>query len=104
MRIKISSAKLPMARSKWKSNHVSLSSIKTLSHVIAGSHKPRSIRLWSRDSVITPGMVGLTIEVYDGRRHVPVYITDNKIGYKLGQFVATRTFTSHIKKDKRAKR
>lgn len=93
-----------MSRSRRKFRYVSLSSIKTLSHVRAGSRKPRSILLWSRDSVITPGMVGLTVEVYDGRKHVPVYITDSKIGYKLGQFVSTRTFTSHIKKDKRTKR
>ncbi len=93
-----------MVRSKWKSSHLSLGSLKTLSHFQAGLERPRSVLIWSKSSTITPGMVGLTVEVYDGRQHVPVYVTDNKIGYKFGHFVTSRTFRSHIKKDKRSKR
>jgi small subunit ribosomal protein S19 len=49
-------------------------------------------------------MLGLTISVYNGRQHVPVFITDQLVGHKLGEFVSTRTFKSHIKADKKAKR
>lgn len=55
----------------------------------------RVIRTWSRDSTIVPEMVGHTIAVHDGRRHVPVYITEEMIGHKLGEFAPTRTFRGH---------
>ena len=53
------------------------------------------IRTWSRASTITPEMVGLTIAVHDGRRHVPVFVTENMVGHKLGEFSPTRTFKKH---------
>ena len=53
------------------------------------------IRTWSRASVIFPQMVGHTIAVHDGRRHVPIYITENMVGHRLGEFAPTRTFRSH---------
>ena len=53
------------------------------------------IRTWSRRSTIFPEMVGHTIAVHDGRRHIPVYITENMVGHKLGEFALTRTFRSH---------
>ena len=53
------------------------------------------IKTWSRSSVIMPDMIGLTIAVHDGRRHVPVFITENTVGHKLGEFVPTRTFKMH---------
>ena len=53
------------------------------------------IRTWSRASTIMPDMVGLTIAVHDGRRHVPVLITENMVGHKLGEFAPTRTFRGH---------
>jgi small subunit ribosomal protein S19 len=53
------------------------------------------IKTWSRDSTIFPEMVGLTIGVHDGRRHVPIYITENMVGHKLGEFALTRTFRGH---------
>ena len=59
------------------------------------------IRTWSRASTIMPEMVGLTIGVHDGRRHVPVYITENTVGHKLGEFAPTRTFRGHIAKSER---
>jgi small subunit ribosomal protein S19 len=54
------------------------------------------IRTWSRWSTIVPEMVGLTIGVHDGRRHVPIYITENMVGHKLGEFAPTRTFRGHM--------
>lgn len=53
------------------------------------------IKTWSRSSTILPQMVGLTIGVHDGRRHVPIYITENMVGHKLGEFALTRTFRGH---------
>ena len=53
------------------------------------------IRTWSRSSTIFPQMVGHTIAVYDGRRHIPIYITENMVGHKLGEFAPTRTFRGH---------
>lgn len=55
----------------------------------------RVIKTWSRASTVFPEMVGHTIAVHDGRRHVPVYITENMVGHKLGEFAPTRTFRGH---------
>jgi small subunit ribosomal protein S19 len=60
----------------------------------------RVIRTWSRASTIFPQMVGHTIAVHDGRRHVPIYITENMVGHKLGEFAPTRYFKGHITKEK----
>lgn len=59
------------------------------------------IRTWARSSTIMPEMVGLTIAVHDGRRHVPVFITENTVGHKLGEFASTRTFRGHVSKSER---
>ena len=53
------------------------------------------LRTWSRDSSIFPEMVGHTLAVHDGRRHVPIYVTENMVGHKLGEFAPTRTFRGH---------
>ena len=65
--------------------------------------KKAVIRTWSRASTIFPQMVGHTIAIHDGRRHVPIYITENMVGHKLGEFAPTRTFRGHLveKKKKR---
>ena len=60
---------------------------------LAKSKKP--IKTWSRRSVITPDMVGLTIAVHNGKDHVPIFITENMVGHKLGEFALTRTFRAH---------
>ena len=60
------------------------------------------IRTWSRASTIMPDMVSLTIAVHDGRRHIPVLITENMVGHKLGEFAPTRTFRGHSSKSDRA--
>lgn len=59
------------------------------------------IRTWSRASMIMPDMLGLTIAVHDGRRHVPVFITENMVGHRLGEFAPTRTFRGHSTKSER---
>ena len=55
----------------------------------------RSIRTWSRRSTITPEMIGVTIAVHNGNKHVPVFVTENMVGHKLGEFAPTRTFRGH---------
>lgn len=55
----------------------------------------RPIKTWSRRSMVTPEMVGLTIAIHNGRQHVPIYISENMVGHKLGEFVITRTFRAH---------
>ena len=62
------------------------------------------IRTWSRASMIMPEMVGLTIGVHDGRRHVPVFITENMVGHRLGEFSPTRTYRGHVARSERASR
>ncbi len=62
------------------------------------------IRTWSRRSTIIPDMIGLTIAVHDGRKHVPVFITEAMVGHKLGEFAPTRTFRGHVKDDRRSRR
>ncbi len=72
--------------------------------VVSRSGQKTIIRTWARWSTILPEMVGLTIAVHDGRRHVPVYITENMVGHKLGEFAPTRTFRGHVSKSDRAAR
>ncbi|TCJ18244.1 30S ribosomal protein S19 [Rubrobacter taiwanensis] len=67
-------------------------------------NEKRILKTWSRASVIYPEMVGHTIAVHDGRKHVPVYITESMVGHRLGEFAPTRTFRTHVKADKTARR
>ncbi len=62
------------------------------------------IKTWSRRSVITPDFLGLTIAVHDGRKHVPVFVTESMVGHKLGEFAPTRTFRGHVKDDRKSRR
>ncbi|MUV38086.1 30S ribosomal protein S19, chloroplastic [Lentibacillus sp. JNUCC-1] len=66
--------------------------------------KKKVIKTWSRRSTIFPTFVGHTIAVYDGRKHVPVYITEDMVGHKLGEFAPTRTFKGHSGDDRKTKR
>ena len=68
------------------------------------SGKKDTMTTWALSSTILPTMIGHTFAVYNGRQHVPVFVTDQMVGHKLGEFAPTRTFRSHIKKDKKAKR
>lgn len=67
-------------------------------------NKKEVVKTWSRSSTILPLMIGHTISVYNGQKHVPVYISDQLIGHKLGEFVPTRTFRSHKKTERKVKR
>lgn len=68
------------------------------------SGKKQVIKTWSRRSTIFPNFIGLTIAVYDGRKHVPVYITEDMVGHKLGEFAPTRTYKGHGADDKKTRR
>jgi len=68
------------------------------------SGKKQTIKTWSRSSTILPIMVGHTIAVHNGRQHIPIFINEQIVGQKLGEFVPTRTFRSHIKTDIKVKR
>jgi small subunit ribosomal protein S19 len=68
---------------------------------VRNSNSKAVIKTWSRPSLIMPTMIGLTIAVHDGRRHVPIYISENMVGHKLGEFVPTRTFRGHSSKSER---
>ncbi len=83
-----------MSRSKKKGPYVNL---KLLGKVRAMNQKgeKRVIRTWARNSTIVPEMLGHTVAVHDGRKHVPVYITEDAVGHKLGEFAPTRTFRGH---------
>ncbi|MBD2460751.1 30S ribosomal protein S19 [Oscillatoria sp. FACHB-1407] len=62
------------------------------------------VKTWSRASTVLPQMIGHTIAVHNGRQHVPVYVTEQMVGHKLGEFAPTRTFRGHAKSDKKARR
>jgi small subunit ribosomal protein S19 len=72
--------------------------------VLNESGKKAVIRTWSRRSTIIPDMIGHTIAVHDGRKHVPVFVSDSMVGHKLGEFAPTRTFRGHIRDDRKARR
>ena len=83
-----------MARSLKKGPFADQSLLKAVDAMNA-SGKKQAIKTWSRRSTIFPSFVGLTIAVYDGRKHVPVYVTEDMVGHKLGEFAPTRTFRGH---------
>jgi small subunit ribosomal protein S19 len=95
-----------MARSIKKGPFIDLSIRRVLARIAAGAAKPPAIKTWSRRSTITPDMVGMTFGVHNGKRHIPVYVTENMVGHKLGEFAPTRTFKGHAgtKAEKSAKR
>ena len=62
------------------------------------------IKTWSRRSVVSPDMLGHTLAVHDGRKHIPVFVTESMVGHKLGEFSPTRTFKGHVKDDKKGRR
>ena len=92
-----------MARSLKKGPFADQHLLKKVDVMIKAGDKS-VIKTWSRRSTIFPQMVGYTIAVHDGRRHVPVYVTEDMVGHKLGEFVATRTFRGHGKDEKKTKR
>ena len=91
-----------MARSLKKGPFIDESLAKKVEAMAASDNK-QVIKTWSRRSTIFPNFVGLTIAVHDGRKHVPVYVTEDMVGHKLGEFVATRTYKGHTKDEKKSK-
>ena len=91
-----------MSRSIKKGPFVDAHLIKKVDTAVAGKDK-KPIKTWSRRSTILPELIGLTIAVHNGKQHVPVYINENMVGHKLGEFALTRTFKGHAA-DKKAKR
>ena len=83
-----------MSRSIKKGPYVDAKLAKKIEAAIRSNSKS-VIRTWSRASMIMPDMLGLTIEVHDGRRHIPLFITENMVGHRLGEFAPTRTFRGH---------
>ena len=90
-----------MARSIRKGPFVDLHLVQKVEKAMAEGSK-RPIKTWSRRSMVVPEMVGLTIAVHNGRQHIPVLISDNMVGHKLGEFALTRLFKGHSG-DKKAK-
>jgi len=86
-----------MSRSAKKGPAIDAKLLRKVETLIRSGEKA-IIKTWSRSSTILPQMVGLTIGVHDGRRHVPIYITENMVGHKLGEFALTRTFRGHTSK------
>ncbi|MEQ1532478.1 MAG: 30S ribosomal protein S19 [Sideroxydans sp.] len=89
-----------MARSIKKGPFVDLHLLKKIETVRATNDK-RPVKTWSRRSTVLPDFVGLTIAVHNGKQHVPVYVSENMVGHKLGEFSLTRTFKGHVA-DKKA--
>lgn len=91
-----------MPRSLKKGPFIDLHLLKKVEDA-ADSGNKRPIKTWSRRSMIIPTMVGLTIAVHNGRQHVPVFVSEDMVGHKLGEFAATRTYRGHAA-DKKAKK
>ena len=89
-----------MSRSLKKGPFISPKLLKKIDKLYADNKKV-VVRTWSRASTIFPQMVGHTIAVHDGRRHVPIYITENMVGHKLGEFAPTRTYRGHMVEKKK---
>ncbi len=91
-----------MPRSLKKGPFIDLHLMKKVEAALASNDR-RPIKTWSRRSMVSPDMVGLTIAVHNGKQHVPVVINEEMVGHKLGEFAATRTYKGHVA-DKKAKR
>jgi small subunit ribosomal protein S19 len=92
-----------MPRSLKKSPFVAYHLLKKINKMNKAGKKD-AIKTWSRSSTILPSMIGFTIAVYNGKQHIPIFISDQLVGHKLGEFVSTRNFKSHIKTDRKSKR
>lgn len=91
-----------MPRSLKKGPFVDLDLLKKVAAAVSANSK-KPIKTWSRRSMVIPDMVGLTMAVYNGKAHVPIFMTENMVGHKLGEFAPTRTYRGHTAADKKAK-
>lgn len=92
-----------MARSVWKGPFVDMHLMKKVEAALESGKSSVVIQTWSRRSTILPNFVGLTFNVYNGQKFIPVYVTEDMVGHKLGEFAPTRTYYGHAA-DKKAKR
>jgi small subunit ribosomal protein S19 len=92
-----------MGRSISKGPYIAYHLLKKINK-LNSTGKKEVIKTWSRASTILPTMIGHTISVYNGQKHVPIFISDPLVGHKLGEFVPTRTFRSHRKTERKVKR
>ena len=92
-----------MSRSAKKGPFVDERLMRSITEMNQAGQK-RMVKTWSRSSTVFPEMVGHTIAVHDGRKHVPVFISESMVGHKLGEFALTRTFRGHVKSDRSARR
>ncbi|MGD8473530.1 MAG: 30S ribosomal protein S19 [Anaerolineae bacterium] len=93
-----------MSRSLKKGPYVAPKLLRRIEEMNRPGVSRRVVKTWSRASTIFPQMVGHTIAVHDGRRHVPIYISENMVGHKLGEFAPTRTFRGHTRKERKTRR
>nr|YP_009774043.1 30S ribosomal protein S19 [Caulacanthus okamurae]QIZ74660.1 30S ribosomal protein S19 [Caulacanthus okamurae] len=92
-----------MSRSLSKGPYIEVNLFEKINQLNKKSVK-ETIITWSRASTIIPNMVGHTIAVYNGKQHFPIFVSDQMVGHKLGEFVPTRTFRSHVKSDRKTRR
>ena len=92
-----------MARSLKKGPFVDAYLLKKVEAIEAMGEKKQVIKTWSRRSTIFPQFIGHTFAVYNGKKHIPVYVTEEMVGHKLGEFVATRTYRGHGKDEKKSR-
>ena len=93
-----------MIRSLGKRPFVAYHLLEKLEYFIKNENSMQVIMTWSRSSTVVPIMIGYTIFVYNGHEHLPIFVTDQIVGHKLGEFALTRTFRSHMKSSKKIKR
>nr|YP_009397889.1 ribosomal protein S19 [Sonderella linearis]ARW67075.1 ribosomal protein S19 [Sonderella linearis] len=92
-----------MSRSLSKGPYIEIKLLKRIEE-LNKNNKKNTIKTWSRSSTILPNMIGHTIAVHNGKQHFPVFVSDQMIGHKLGEFIPTRTFRSHIKNDRKTRK
>lgn len=92
-----------MSRSVIKGPYIEFKLLKKIKNLNL-INKKDTLKTWSRSSTIIPEMIGHTIAVYNGKQHFPVFISEQMIGHKLGEFVPTRTFRTHIKNDRKSRK
>jgi small subunit ribosomal protein S19 len=92
-----------MPRSLKKSPFIAYPLLKKINQLNKAGKKD-TITTWSRSSTILPSMIGFTIAVHNGKQHVPIFVSDQLVGHKLGEFVSTRNFKTHIKADRKTKK
>nr|ARW68342.1 ribosomal protein S19 [Chondria sp. (in: red algae)] len=92
-----------MSRSLFKGPYIEFKLLNKIEQLNKKSRK-ETIKTWSRSSTIIPNMIGHTIAVYNGKQHFPVFVSEQMIGHKLGEFVPTRNFRSHIKHDRKTRK